>query len=117
MEVRFETAKEDENQRIDKYLAQKMPEVSRSYLQKLLKERLVFVDGCAAKASYRLLGGERIHLELPESQEPDIAPEDLSLSILYEDDFLLVVDKPKGMVVHPCPGHYSGTLVNGVLFH
>ncbi|MFQ8688543.1 MAG: S4 domain-containing protein, partial [Blautia sp.] len=52
MEVRFETAKEDENQRIDKYLAQKMPEVSRSYLQKLLKERLVFVDGCAAKASY-----------------------------------------------------------------
>ena len=69
------------------------------------------------KANYRLQAGDQIRLELPPDEEPDILPEDIPLDILYEDDYLLIVNKPKDMVVHPCPGHYTGTLVNGVLFH
>ena len=115
--VWLKAEEQDENQRIDKYLARVMPEISRSYFQKLLKDGGVFIDGKVAKASDRLQCGDEIYFQMPKSREPDIEPEDLSLDILYEDPYLLVINKPKGMVVHPCPGHYSGTLVNGVLFH
>ena len=94
-----------------------MPEVSRSYFQKLLKEGKVYVKEKAVKANYKLQAGDVIHFQLPPDEEPDILPEDIPLDILYEDDYLLIVNKPKDMVVHPCPGHYTGTLVNGVLFH
>lgn len=115
--VWLKAEEQDENQRIDKYLAQVMPEISRSYFQKLLKDGGVFIGGKTAKASDRLQCGDEIHFQMPKSREPDIEPEDIPLDILYEDPYLLVINKPKGMVVHPCPGHYSGTLVNGVLFH
>lgn len=116
-EIRLEVEMKDENQRIDKYLSLVMPEVSRSYFQKLLKEGKVCVGERTVKANYRLQKGDLIHFQLPPDEEPDILPEDIPLDILYEDDYLLIINKPKDMVVHPCPGHYTGTLVNGVLFH
>lgn len=117
MEISFTAETQDQDLRIDKYLSLKMPEVSRTYFQKLLKDQGVFVGEKAVKANYRLQAGDQIRFSLPENEEPDIQPEEIPLNILYEDDYLLVIDKPKDMVVHPCPGHYSGTLVNGVLFH
>lgn len=103
--------------RIDKYLAQRLPEISRSYLQKLLKDGLVLVNNVPCKANYKVCGGETISIRLPEQIEPDILAEDIPLDILYEDKDLLVVNKPKGMVVHPGAGHYSQTLVNALMFH
>lgn len=103
--------------RIDRFLADKVSDLSRSYIQKLLKEEKVTVGERTVKANYRIQEGDTILLSLPVLKEPDILPEDIPLDILYEDDFLLVVNKPKNMVVHPSAGHYSGTLVNGVLSH
>ena len=114
-ELYFEA--EEQNVRIDKYLAGQMPDKSRSYIQKLLKEGQVSVNGGAVKANYKVNGGDMIRVRIPESEMPDIAAEDIPLEILYEDDDVLVVTKPKDMVVHPAPGHYSGTLVNAVMFH
>lgn len=104
-------------QRIDKFLSDFLDGQSRSYLQKLVKEGRVFVQGKSVKANYRIAEGEEIRLEIPELEEPDILPENIPLDIIYEDDDLLVVNKPKGMVVHPSAGHYSGTLVNALLYH
>lgn len=104
-------------QRIDKFLSDFLEGQSRSYLQKLVKEGRVFVQGKSVKANYRITEGEEIRLEIPDMEEPDILPENIPLDILYEDDDLLVVNKPKGMVVHPGAGHYSGTLVNALLYH
>ena len=103
--------------RIDKYLAECCPDLSRSYLQKLLKDQAVDVNGKTVKANYKVQPGDRILLEIPDVEEPDIQPEDIPLDILYEDDYLLVVNKPKDMVVHPAAGHAGGTLVNAVLWH
>lgn len=104
-------------QRIDKFLSDFLDGQSRSYLQKLVKEGRVFVQGKSVKANYRIAEGEEIRLEIPELEEPDILPENIPLDIIYEDDDLLVVNKSKGMVVHPSAGHYSGTLVNALLYH
>ena len=109
-------AGEDGNaERIDRYLAERCPDFSRSYLQKLLKEQAVSVNGKAVKANYKVQSRDRIILEIPEAEKADILPEDIPLDILYEDDYLLVVNKPKGMVVHPSAGHMEGTLVNAVM--
>ncbi|HJB29595.1 MAG TPA: RluA family pseudouridine synthase [Candidatus Blautia faecavium] len=103
--------------RIDRYLAEKYEELSRSYLQKLLKDGLILVNEKPVKANYKMAEGDSVQVQLPDSEEPDILPEDIPLDILYEDPYLLVVNKPKGMVVHPSAGHTKGTLVNAVLFH
>lgn len=103
--------------RIDRYLSDKMKDMSRSYLQKLLKEKRVTVNEKDIKANYKIQKGDRICISAPEPEEPDILPEDIPLDILYEDEDLLVVNKPKGMVVHPSAGHTTSTLVNAVLFH
>ena len=103
--------------RIDKYLAECCPDLSRSYLQKLLKDQAVDVNGKTVKANYKVQPGDRILLEIPDVEELDIQPEDIPLDILYEDDYFLVVNKPKDMVVHPAAGHAGGTLVNAVLWH
>lgn len=104
-------------ERIDKFLASEMPDVSRSYIQKLIKDGLVLINGKCVKANYKLALSDQIQLEEPQLQEPDIVAENIDLDILYEDDDLLIVNKPKGMVVHPAPGHYSGTLVNAIMYH
>ncbi len=108
---------EQEGLRIDHVLAEELPAYSRSYFQKLIRDGAVRVGGDTVRVSYRLREGDRIEIDLPEDREPEIVPEDIPLNILYEDDQLLVVDKPKDMVVHPSAGHAEHTLVNAVLYH
>lgn len=103
--------------RIDRCIADMYEDMSRSYIQKLIKDGLVFVNGRVCKASYRVNEGDIISFTAPDAVLPDIEPEDIPLDILYEDDDVLVVNKGKGMVVHPAPGHYSGTLVNALMYH
>lgn len=103
--------------RIDRYLAEKNTDLSRSYIQKLLKNQEISVNGIQVKANYKVQQEDQILLTVPELTEPDILPEDIPLDILYEDEDLMVVNKPKGMVVHPSAGHLSGTLVNAILYH
>lgn len=113
----FEVGNGEQNLRIDKYLAQKLPDQSRSYIQKLIKDEQVTVHNQKIKFNYKVQSGDQLRVELPKLQEPDILPEDIPLDILYEDEDVLVINKPKGMVVHPSAGHYSQTVVNAVLFH
>ncbi len=113
LEVENDTAGE----RLDKYLSVVLPDQSRSYLQKLIKDGQIQVNGKNAKPGMRLDESDEVTVELPELKDPEILPENIPLEILYEDDSLLFVNKPKGMVVHPAPGHYTGTLVNAVMYH
>ena len=117
MENKVLQVEEFVGERIDKFLSCRLEEVSRSYIQKLIKEGHVSVNGKQVKANYKLGADDEICLEIPEAKEPDILPEDIPLDILYEDQDILVVNKPKGMVVHPAAGHYSGTLVNALMYH
>ena len=111
------TVRLEEENRIDKYLSTKLQDTSRSFLQKTIKNNGVFVNGKPAKANYKVKDGDVVALEIPSAVEPDIIAEDIPLDILYEDQDILVVNKPKGMVVHPAAGHYTGTLVNAILYH
>ena len=112
----LEITENQAGERIDRFLADSQ-DLTRSFLQKILKEGEVIVNGKSVKANYKLRKGDRIEFEIPEAVEPDIVAEDIPLSSLYEDADVLVVDKPKGMVVHPAAGHYSRTLVNAVMYH
>ena len=103
--------------RIDKALAELQPDMSRSYIQKIMKEGNVTVNAKAVKANYKLEAGDTVVFPIPEPVALDILPEVLDLDILYEDDDIIVINKGKGMVVHPAAGHYSGTIVNGLLHH
>lgn len=103
--------------RIDKALAELQPDMSRSYIQKIIKEGNVTVNTKAVKANYKLEVGDTVVFPIPEPVALDILPEALDLDILYEDDDIIVINKGKGMVVHPAAGHYSGTIVNGLLHH
>ncbi|OLA82391.1 MAG: RNA pseudouridine synthase [Roseburia sp. 40_7] len=104
--------------RLDKYLSDRLPDaITRSFLQKLIKEEQVTVDGRLQKANYKLKPEQTIQITIPPAEETAILPEDIPLDILYEDNDLLVVNKPKDMVVHPSAGHYTGTLVNAIMFH
>lgn len=104
-------------ERIDKFLSESLPDLSRSYIQKLIKDGQVTVNSKIVKANYKMNPGDLLMMEEPELQEPDIVAEDISLDILYEDSDLLIINKPKGMVVHPSAGHYSGTLVNALMHY
>lgn len=113
----FEITEKEEDERIDKCLALLIDSLSRSFIRKMIDAGNVKVNGAAEKASYRVKLEDLVEFELPEAVEPDIRPENIPLDILYEDDDVIVVNKPKGMVVHPAAGHYSGTLVNALLYH
>lgn len=115
--LEFNVTESEHNIRIDRYLAEVCPDFSRSYLQKLLKEGAVSVNSRNVKANYKVQTGDHIILNIPDLQVPDILPEDIPLDILYEDQWLMVVNKPKDMVVHPSAGHTQGTLVNAVMAH
>ena len=114
---RQKTEYEYEGERLDKYVSILFPEQSRSFFQKLIKDGNVSVNDKVQKANYRLKTEDLVTVEIPDAVETQILPEDIPLDILYEDDDLLVVNKPKGMVVHPSAGHYSGTLVNVIMYH
>ncbi len=113
----FEVEFEKEGERLDKYISMLFPEQSRSFFQKIIKDGHVTVNERIEKANYRLKAEDLVKVEIPDAVETQILPEDIPLDILYEDEDLLVVNKPKGMVVHPSAGHTSGTLVNAVMFH
>lgn len=116
--IKYQISSEDaKGLRIDKYLAEYFEDLTRNHIQKLLNEELVTVNGKPVKASFKISDGSLIEVTVPDAVEPDIMPEDLNLDIMYEDNDIIIVNKPKGMVVHPAPGHYSGTLVNGLLYH
>lgn len=104
-------------ERIDRFLSGYLADLSRSYIQKLLKIGAIRVNGKTVKANYKLNAGDKIQVMIPDPEPMDVLPEDIPLDILYEDDDILIVNKPKGMVVHPSPGHYSHTLVNAILYH
>lgn len=113
--------------RLDVYLTAKIAEItaenegmqaiSRSYIQKLIKDNKVLLNGMIAKGNIRLSAEDTVEVTIPAAVEPDIVPENIPLDIIYEDAYVLLVNKPKGMVVHPAAGHYSGTLVNALLYH
>ena len=105
-----------DGERIDAFLARSVENLSRSGAQKLIEDGFVLRSGKAAKKNDKLIEGEEISLTVPELKETDITPREMPLSIVYEDEDVLVVDKPKGLVVHPAPGHQDDTLVNGLLF-
>ena len=115
--MNFQVTREEQGDRIDRYLASRLPDYSRSFLQKLVGEGRVLVGDKPVKSNYKINEGDRVSLSVPDAVEPEIIPEPIPLAILYEDASLLVINKPKGMVVHPCPGHYSGTLVNALMYH
>lgn len=116
-EFSYRIAPEEEEERIDRWICNTLQSLSRSYIQKLMKDNLVFVNDKPQKASYRVKADDEIRFQIPDAANPQIPAENIPLSILYEDNDILIVDKPKGMVVHPAPGHYDGTLVNAVMFH
>ena len=114
----LEAGEENAGERIDAFLASKLYDVTRSWLQKLIEAGNVSVEGREKLAkNYKLRAGDRLTVELPEPETLDVLPEDIPLDIVYEDEYLLVVNKPSGMVVHPAVGNHTGTLVNAVMFH
>lgn len=108
--------KEDEGKRIDVFLAAEL-DYTRSYIKKLIVDGLVFVNGKTVKPSYKVKENDEVVVNIPEAEKIDVLPENIPLDILYEDDDIIVINKPQGMVVHPAPGNYSGTLVNALLYH
>jgi 23S rRNA pseudouridine1911/1915/1917 synthase len=104
-------------ERLDKIMSDELDELSRTMVQKLVKDGDIKVNEKQVKPNYRLQAGDVIQWALPVTEEPDILPEDIPLNVVYEDSDLIVVNKPRGMVVHPAPGHYTGTLVNALLYH
>lgn len=114
---RFEVTEEEAGTRLDVFLAQENPELTRSRVQKLIRESMVTVNGSPRRASYRLRPGDQITLTVPDPVAPQVLPEPLPLDVYYEDDEVIVVHKPAGMVVHPAVGNYQGTLVNALLHH
>ena len=118
MEIKeYHVSEEKAGVRLDAYCAEQEPDFSRGYIKNLLNEGAVKVDGGQKKASYKLKGKEIITMEIPEPAESTIEPENIPLEIIYEDEDVIVVNKPKGMVVHPAPGSPSGTLVNALMHH
>ena len=105
------------DERIDKCLSLLMDTLSRSYIQKLIKDENVLVNNKIVKSNYKVKAEDEICFYLPPSIEPEIVAQDIPLNILFEDNDIIIINKPKGMVVHPAAGHYSDTLVNGLLYH
>lgn len=113
----YNVTEEESGTRADKLLSEKMEGVTRSYIQKIIDEGGLKLNGKPCKASAKLKCGDVLEIELPEPQELQIEAENIPLDIVYEDSQLLVVNKPQGMVVHPAPGNYTGTLVNALMYH
>ena len=116
MDNQIEVIIKDEKGRIDKVLNERLADFSRSQIQQWIKEQHVSIDHKVIKANYKVSAGDKIVIEIPEPEELDLVPENLNLVIVYEDDDVVVVNKPQGMVVHPSAGHPNGTLVNGLLY-
>ena len=116
-EFNFFINSENQGERIDKFLSSKLNDISRSYIHKLIEDGNITVNQNSVNKKYKLSENDTINVKIPEPQELEVIAENIPLDIVYEDNDLLIVNKPKGMVVHPAPGNYSGTLVNALLYH
>ena len=108
---------EEEGDRLDVYLSSQLGDMSRSYIQKIIKDKKVKVNGKEEKAKYLVKEDDEIKIEIPAPKLLEVVPQDIPIDIVYEDDDVLIVNKPQDMVVHPAPGNYDGTLVNAILYH
>ena len=115
--VKYAVTDTESDERLDKFLSEKLPDMSRSYIQKQIKDGNVTVNGKPVKAGYKLVTKDEITVVIEPLKELTIEPENIPLDIIYEDSDIIVINKPKQMVVHPAPGHYSGTIVNALLYH
>lgn len=115
--IEFTVAEDAVSERIDKYLSDMLSSYSRSYIQKLIDDGNVLVDNNIIKSNYKISPGKNISVYIPYPENIEILPENIPLDIIYEDDDIILVNKPKNMVVHPAAGHYSGTLVNALMYH
>ena len=113
----LEIQKEEAGKRIDRFLSENLPQYSRSFWQKLIKEQKISVNESPVKSNYKTSPGDRVQAMVPDPEPLEIEPENIPLDILYEDGDVLIVNKPKGMVVHPGAGHLNHTLVNALLYH
>jgi 23S rRNA pseudouridine1911/1915/1917 synthase len=109
--------REDLGERLDRFVASRMDDVSRSYVQELIETGRILVDGQTRKSKFRMTPGEVVTVELPPLAPDEIQPDAIPLDVVFEDDDVIVVDKPAGMVVHPAPGHARGTLANALVAH
>lgn len=116
-EITLTVEEENSGIRIDKYLSEALADLSRSYIQKLIEEMNINVDGKPVKANFKVKTGQAVTLYLPEPKEAEIVAEDVPIDIIYEDKDFIIINKQKGLVVHPAAGHASGTLVNALLYH
>ena len=116
-EFNFFINSENQGERIDKFLSSKLNDISRSYIHKLIEDSNIMVNQNSVNKKYKLSENDMINVKIPEPQELEVVAENIPLDIVYEDNDLLIVNKPKNMVVHPAPGNYSGTLVNALLHH
>ena len=117
MKLELTAGPSEKGLRLDSFISGRREDLSRSYIQKIIKSGGVSVNGKAAKASWKMEEGDAVSFEIPEACEPEITAEEMPLDIIYEDKDIILLNKPKGMVVHPAAGHYSGTLVNGLMAH
>ena len=115
--ISFIVSSEDEGERIDKYLTSMLNDLSRSYIQKQIENQNLSVNDTIVKSNYKVKADDNVSIMIPEAIVPDIEAENIPIDIVYEDDDVCIVNKPQGMVVHPANGHYTGTLVNALLFH
>ena len=115
--IEYTVSEDGAGMRLDQFLSQKLTDVSRSFLQKQIKEQSILINGKAAKAGNKLNIKDKVQVTLESPKELQIEAENIPLDILYEDEDIIVINKPKQMVVHPAPGHYSGTVVNALLYH
>lgn len=109
--------REDAEKRLDVFISESFDDLTRNAVQKLIEAENIKVNEKVKKSNYKIKNGDFITIAIPEAEPVSIVPEDIKLDILYEDKDLIVINKPQGMVVHPAPGHYSGTVVNALLFH
>ena len=112
----FEISKENSKIRVDKFLSQNLENISRSYIHELIKNNDILVNESPTTKNFVLSEKDIVFVNIPEPKEIDILPENIPINIVYEDDDLLIVNKEKGIVVHPAPGNYTGTLVNALLY-
>ena len=112
----YTVTEQDSGKRLDALCAE-VAEITRSAAARLIEEGCISVSGKEQQKKYAVKSGDIIEITLPECRESEAAPEDIPLDIVYEDEYIIVINKPKGMVVHPAPGNYTGTLVNALLYH
>jgi 23S rRNA pseudouridine1911/1915/1917 synthase len=115
--IELRPGREHQLMRLDRYVASELPDLSRTYLQQLIAEGRLLVDGQVRRAAFKMTPGQVVTLSLPLAEEFELEAQDIPLDVVFEDDDVLIIDKPAGMVVHPAPGHPRNTLVNAVLFH